>query len=238
MKTTFLFILLCLSSFSIAPARAGSAGGVNGATESTQMLNNIELANSYAQQLQQYSTQLQQYQAQLRNLERGSAGQIGAEVPGIMRGIGTIMAATNSIGGTMASIDSNFANTFKSPLAQNFADRFKSLTTTSQATLGASASAAGLQRDTMEAETRALELAFAEVQATDGTVAAVQKLGAISAQQVQQTQAMRELIATQNIASSTWMAAQDAKGQEKEDANNKLMYIAPRELPTPPSRSK
>lgn len=209
MKTTLLFILLCLSS--IAPARAGTVAGFGGGTEYTQILNNVQLANSYSQMLTNYSTQLQQYQAQLKNLERGSAGQIGAEVPGIMRGIGTIMAGTNSIGGTMASINSNFASTFKSPLAQSYADRFKSLTTTSTATLGASASASGLQRDTMEAETRALERAFAEVQETDGTVAAVQKLGAINAQQVQQTQAMRELIATQNIASSTWMASQEAK---------------------------
>lgn len=209
MKITLLFILLCLSS--ISPARAGTVAGFGGGTEYTQILNNVQLANSYSQMLTNYTTQLQQYQAQLKNLERGSAGQIGAEVPGIMRGIGTIMAGTNSIGGTMAAIDSNFANTFKSPLAQSYADRFKSLTTTSTATLGASASASGLQRDTMEAETRALERAFAEVQETDGTVAAVQKLGAINAQQVQQTQAMRELIATQNIASSTWMASQDAK---------------------------
>lgn len=209
MKTTFLFILLCLSS--ISPARAGTVAGFGGGTEYTQILNNVQLANSYSQMLTNYSTQLQQYQAQLKNLERGSEGQIGAEVPGIMKGIGTIMAGTNSIGGTMASINSNFANTFQSPQAQNFSDRFKSLTTTSTATLGASASSAGLQRDTMEAETAALNKAFNEVKATDGTVAAVQKLGAINAQQVQQTQAMRELIATQNIASSTWMAEQSAK---------------------------
>lgn len=211
MKTTLLFILLCLSSFSITPAQAGTVAGFGGGTEYTQILNNVQLANSYSQMLTNYTTQLQQYQAQLKNLERGSAGQIGAEVPGIMKGMGTIMAGTNSIGGTMASIDSNFASTFKSPVAQSYSDRFKSLTTTSTATLGASASSAGLQRDTMEAETRALEKAFSEVQATDGTVAAVQKLGAINAQQVQQTQAMRELIATQNIASSTWMAEQSAK---------------------------
>ena len=144
-----------------------------------------------------------------------------------MKGIGTIMSATNSIGGTMASIDSNFASTFKSPLAQNFADRFKSLTTTSTATLGASASAAGLQRDTMEAETAALNKAFNEVQATDGTVAAVQKLGAINAQQVQQTQALRELIAAQNVASSTWMASQDAKVEALQESQVGSMGKAP-----------
>lgn len=233
MKTILIFILLCL--FSISPsAHAGTVAGFGGGTEYTQILNNLQLANSYSQMLTNYTTQLQQYQAQLKNLERGSAGQIGAEVPGIMRGIGTIMAGTNSIGGTMASIDSNFANTFKSPLAQSYADRFKSLTTTSTATLGASAGAAGLQRDTMEAETAALNKAFNEVQSTDGTVAAVQKLGAINAQQVQQTQAMRELIATQNIASSTWMASQDAKGQAKEDVNTNIMRVKKRPLPTPP----
>lgn len=222
MKTTLLFILLCLSGIS-PTARAGTVAGTGGGTEITQIKNNVQLAMAYSQQLEQYSTQLQQYQSQLKNLERGSVGQIGAEVPGIMKGMGAIMASTNSIGGTMAAIDGNFASTFKSPLAQNFADRFKSLTTTSTATLGASASSAGLQRDTMEAETRALEKAFGEVQATDGTVAAVQKLGAINAQQVQQTQAMRELIATQNIASSTWMASQDAKQEALRESQDGSM---------------
>ena len=225
MKTTILFFILFLSS--ISPALAGTVAGFGGGTEYTQILNNVQLANSYSQMLTNYTTPLQQYQAQLKNLERGSAGQIGAEVPGIMKGIGTIMSATNSIGGTMASIDSNFASTFKSPLAQNFADRFKSLTTTSTATLGASASAAGLQRDTMEAETAALNKAFNEVQATDGTVAAVQKLGAINAQQVQQTQALRELIAAQNVASSTWMASQDAKVEALQESQVGSMGKAP-----------
>ena len=225
MKTTLLFILLCISS--TQPARAGSVAGTGGASEIVQIKNNVQLALSYEQQLVNHSTQLQQYQAQLKNLERGSDSQIGAEIPGIISGIGKIMAAGNSIGGTMAAIDSNFASTFKSPLAQNFADRFKSLTTTSTATLGASASAAGLQRDTMEAETAALNKAFNEVQATDGTVAAVQKLGAINAQQVQQTQALRELIATQNVASSTWMASQDAKVEALQESQVGSMGKAP-----------
>ena len=79
----------------------------------------------------------------------------------------------------------------------------------------------------MEAETAALNKAFNEVQATDGTVAAVQKLGAINAQQVQQTQALRELIATQNVASSTWMASQDAKVEALQESQVGSMGKAP-----------
>ena len=37
----------------------------NCAQETTQIMNNIKLAASYAQQVQQYQTQLQQYHAQL-----------------------------------------------------------------------------------------------------------------------------------------------------------------------------
>ena len=216
MKTTLLFILLCISS--TQPARAGSVAGTGGASEIVQIKNNVQLALSYEQQLVNHSTQLQQYQAQLKNLERGSDSQIGAEIPGIISGIGKIMAAGNSIGGTMAAIDSNFASTFKSPLAQNFADRFKSLTTTSRDTLAAAASAAGLQRDTLATETDMLNKIYGEAKATDGTVAAVQKLAGINAMQVQQTQAMRELMATQNIASSTWMASQDAKAEALQES--------------------
>lgn len=56
-------ILLCL-----ALASQANAGGVIGATEPTQILNNTQLVASYAEQVQQTVTQMKQYEAMLKNL--------------------------------------------------------------------------------------------------------------------------------------------------------------------------
>lgn len=206
-----LFLLCFLIS---APSMAGGGGGFAGATELTQIRNNAELALQYAQQLTAYSTQLNQYQAQLQNLARNPSSQMGTDVNRMINGIGGIMTAGNSIGGTMASIDQKFGQTFNSPTALKFSDRFKQLTSTSTDTLGASMRAAGLHRDAYATDATALQALYDRSQSSDGTVAAVQQLSAINTMQIQQTQGLKDLIATQNVASSTWMAAQEAKSKQ------------------------
>lgn len=240
MKTIFLFILLCL--FSISPARAGTVAGFGGGTEYTQILNNVQLANSYTQMLTNYTTQLQQYQAQLQNLQRNPLSPMAQDIPNMIKGIGSVMTAGKSIGGSMASIDSNFASTFKSPLAQNYSDRFKSLTDTSQDTLNASAKAAGIQRDAMDSETAVLDALYTKSQSSDGTVAAIQQLSAINTNQIQHLQGLKELISTQNIASSTWMATQNAKDEAKVNSSaneiKNTMTIVDQPMPAPRAKDK
>ena len=66
-------LALCL----LLPVRAWPGGAIAGATEPTQILNNLELvkvamdsAQTAGTVISQYATQLQQYQAQLANLQR------------------------------------------------------------------------------------------------------------------------------------------------------------------------
>jgi P-type conjugative transfer protein TrbJ len=214
---------VALVNSSPAPALAGSVAGNGGATEVTQWLNNAQLVNAYMQQLTAYSTQLQQYQAQLQNLARNPASMMGTDVNRLIGGIGGMMTAGNSIGGTVASIDKKFGQTFNSPTALSFSERFKQLTSTSTDTLGASMRAAGLHRDAYATDTAALQALFDKSQSSDGTVAAVQQLSAINTMQIQQTQEMKDLLATQNIATATWMAEQSAKQQQNLDSQQGSM---------------
>lgn len=193
------------------------AGAIVGATEFTQIANNIQLVVQYAKQVQQYSTQLQQYQAQMQDLQRNPYSSLNNNVGTIINGVGQIMQAQNSIGGTMAQIDGNFAKTFKSDQAGDFATKFKSWTDTSNGTLNATMKAAGLHRDAYQTDAQALQALFNRSQSSDGTVAAVQQLSAITSMQVQQSQKLGDLLASQNIASSTWMAAQTTRDQAIQD---------------------
>lgn len=231
MKKRLLFLALATIC---VPAFAG--GGVDGgATEVTQIMNNAELANQYAQQVQQYTTQLQQYQAQLQDLKLNPTSIMGSDLQKLVRGIGGVMGAGQSIGGTMAQIDGNFSKTFKSPLAGTFSENFKTWTTSSQDTLGAAMRAAGLHRDAYATDTAALAALYNKTQTSQGTVAAVQTLSEVNVMQVQQMQKLQDLVATQNVASSAYMAAQNSKEQAAVDSDAALQAGAlatkPKTLP-------
>ncbi len=59
---------LALVLFLISPGPLFAKGPI-GATEGTQIMNNIELAASYAKEAQQYSKQIEQYTTQLKELQ-------------------------------------------------------------------------------------------------------------------------------------------------------------------------
>lgn len=205
-------MLLALSSLAFA---GGAASG--GASEVTQIMNNVQLANQYSQQVQQYSTQLQQYQSQLQDLKLNPTSTMSSDVQRLVHGIGGVMSAGQSVGGTMAQIDGNFSKTFKSPLAGTFSENFKTWTTSSQDTLGGAMRAAGLHRDAYATDTAALAALYNKTQTSQGTVAAVQTLSEVNVMQVQQMQKLQDLVATQNVASSAYMAGQNSKEQAKAD---------------------
>lgn len=227
-KIIFSGLLLAAVS---SQAMAGGGGLTGGATEYTQMLNNVQLADSYMKQVMQYSTQLQQYQSQLTNMQLNPASVRPGDTQRLISGIGGVMQGGQAIGGTMARIDGNFARTYSSPLAGTYSQNFQTWTTSSQDTLGASMRAAGMHRDAYASDTAALNALYKKTQSSQGTVAAIQTLSEINVSQIEHTQKLEDLIATQNIASSNWMAAQDAKGQAREDASTVRFKATP--IPDP-----
>src|SRR5664279_5066664 len=68
MNKNVIAVLFAAVLGAIAPLNANAGGAVAGATEPTQILNQIQLVMSYVEQAQQTATQLQQYQTMLTNL--------------------------------------------------------------------------------------------------------------------------------------------------------------------------
>lgn len=229
MKKTILAMSLTLAV--VGSVNAGSVAGTGGGTEVTQLRNEVQLGLQYAKQIQQYTTQALQLQADLKNLINNPASLLGSEVGGLINGVGQIMSAGNSIGGSMARIDSNFANTFKNPQAFSMSQNFTRWHDTSTSTLQAMMKAAGLHRDNYQSDSDGIRALYNQSQATDGNLKAAQTLAQINVMQVQQLQKLGDLIATQNIASATYMAAQEAKGelQNKETEAVKQSLLAPRQ---------
>lgn len=214
-------IILMIAIFSAQTAVAG--GSITGATEFTQIANNIQLVMQYEQQIQHYIRQGQQYATQLQNLQKNPLSIMGSDVSNMVKGIGQIMSAGQSIGGSLAQIDKKFASTFNSPTATSFSARFLSWTDASKGTLQGAMQAAGMQRDAYASNSDALRALYDESQSKDGNLAAIQTLSKINAKQVESTMALGDLMATQNIASSTYMAAQTSKEQATLDSNRAIM---------------
>lgn len=194
----------------ISTATAALAGG---ASEVTQMRNELELISKYERQVEEYVKEGSQLQTQLTNLIKNPEALLGAEVGGLINKIGEIMSKGNSIGLTIAQIDKNFAGTFKNSMVMALANGFTKWHATSIDTLEAAIKSAGLQNEKFEDETAKIQALFNSSQAAEGNLSALQSLSAINSHMLKQMQSLGQLISVQNLAASTYMA--EKTSQEK-----------------------
>lgn len=206
-------LLLCAQS----GANAGTVAGTGGSTEITQILNNLQLIQSYEQQVQAYVRQGVQVQNELRNLMSNPTSVLGDDVGKMINTIGSIWNGGQSIGYNLAQIDQNFARTFKSPTAGNLAKMFTSWHQTNTDTLQSALRAIGTQRDNYASSQAALTDLYNRSQATNGNLDSLQTLSQINIRQIQELQSLQELMATQSQAATTYMATQNAKDQKALD---------------------
>jgi len=212
MKKTVLTLLAALALAS--QAFAGSVAGTGGATEATQWLNRIQLGLAYEKQIQQYITQGLQYKTQLQNLILAEAPGY-SDVMGIIGGVSQMMAVGKSIGGSLADIDRNFANTFRNPTAASLADNFTRWNNSGLDTLQGALRAAGKHRDQYPSDAAMLQELYTTSQSTQGARDAIQLVAAINSEQVSQLQKLGDLVATQNIAASSYMANLTSQSQDQ-----------------------
>lgn len=194
--------------------QANAAAMTGGSTEVTQIANNIQLGLQYFKQIQQYIRQGLQYQTQLQNLIEAQSPGI-TDVIGIVNGISQMMSAGKSIGGSLAQIDRNFANTFKNPTAASLAENFTKWNNSGLDTLQGALKAAGKHRDQYASDAAMLQDLYATSQATMGARDAIQMVAAINSEQVSQLHKLSDLVSTQNIATSTYMANVTSQSQDQ-----------------------
>ncbi|KKT72675.1 MAG: P-type conjugative transfer protein TrbJ [Candidatus Peregrinibacteria bacterium GW2011_GWA2_44_7] len=86
-----------------------------GATEVTQILNNVQLAESYAQQVMQYQNQLLQYETMIRNLAKNPLGVIAPDLAQMVQGQARLLSMGTDIASSMSKVDLNFSKNFTDP---------------------------------------------------------------------------------------------------------------------------
>ncbi|WP_394475149.1 conjugal transfer protein TrbJ [Ralstonia mannitolilytica] len=232
MKLPTRELIVCvLLLFGQSGANAGTVAGTGGSTEVTQILNNLQLIQSYEQQVQAYVRQGLQVQNELRNLISNPTSILGDDVGRMINTIGSIWNGGQSIGYNLAQIDQNFARTFKSPTAGNLAKMFTSWHQTNTDTLQSALRAIGTQRDNYASSQAALTDLYNRSQATNGNLDSLQTLSQINIRQIQELQSLQELMATQAQAATTYMATQNAKDQKGLDDANAIAQPYQRAIP-------
>lgn len=215
-KTLCAFMVIVIGAVP-AVSLAGSVAGTGGSTEVTQIINMMQLIQSYEQQVQAYVRQGVQVEAELKNLISNPTSLMGDDVGNMINTIGRIYNGGQSIGYSLAQIDQNFARTFKSPTAGNLAKMFTSWHQTNTDTLQSALRAVGAQRDNYASSQAALTDLYNRSQATNGNLDALQTLSQINVRQIQELQSLKELMATQTTAATTYMASQNARQAQSAD---------------------
>ena len=206
-------ILVGLLSLAFA-AKAGTVAGTGGSTEITQIMNNLQLVQSYEQQVAGYVRQGLQLENELKHLIANPTSMLGQDIGNLINQVGRIMSAGQSIGYNVEQIDRNFAKTFKSPTATSFADRFKSWHQTNTDTLESVLKSIGTRRAQYQSNQEALTDLYNRSQATQGSLQAAQTLAQINIRQVQELQSLQDLLSTQAQAEAVYMQTQTSRQNE------------------------
>jgi P-type conjugative transfer protein TrbJ len=194
-------------------------------------LNNVLLADGYAQQIMQYQNQLLQYETMLKNLAENPVGNISPQINYLIANHARVMAGSKDIGSSMTRVDQNFAAQFQNETAASYADRFRGWTTHSNDSLKASMLNAGMQRENFANDEAALEALVSKNQKSEGNLGALKTLGEINAQQLQESMKLRDLISQQQIAQGTYLASQNEKEQKVMDMNDNVGKSTPLQSP-------
>lgn len=220
---------LAASLMSPAPVSAGAVTG--NATEWTQLLNNAELVNLTGQSAEQISNQVtqigqlaEQIQNQLKIYENmlQNTLQLPSHVWGQaevdLRQLQRLVAQGEGIAFSMGNIDDVLKQRFQSYAdfktglenGETFSDSYQSWSDTNRDTIAATLRAAGLTSDQFGSEEATMAQLRTMSETSVGQMQALQVGHEIAAQQVEQAQKLRGLVAQQITMMATWYQSEQA----------------------------
>lgn len=210
----FIALAVAASFTAVAPStQAGSVAGFGGATEITQLANNVELVNLYLQQVQSYATQLQQYQNMIQNTLNIPA-QVWGAIQADLMGVANVVRQGQALAYSAQNIGTQFQNTFKGfsyPQGFNFKTEYRNWSRATLDGIKGAFEAAKMQADQFATEEGVLTALRAMSQSAQGQMQALQVGAQIAEQQVQQLQKLRQLMMVQMQAQNSYLAAQEQK---------------------------
>ena len=219
-----------------AALSASSAAGPGGfATEITQIANNLQLVQQYAQLLRSYIRQgeeLQQsildYAESVRN-SNPLAEQLFGPIEGELQALATIVQQGRALAYSMANLDEEFRTRFTGQGYRGIAylEEYAEWSQTSLDTTLSALRAVGLQASQLENEQTVLQGLRELAVTADGRMQAIQVTNQIAEQNVQQLMKLRQLMMADISAKAAWQAEQTQRDMANTAAARRFFDYAP-----------
>jgi P-type conjugative transfer protein TrbJ len=205
------------------PRQAQAFTCVTCAQEWTQIMNNVELVAQYEKQVQQYATQLQELQTAMQQYQnmvtQGLAlpDQVWNSVAGDLQKLANVYQGGQQIAHSLGNIDQQFKQQFASygDYAKQFqggkfdlGQKYEQWAQAGYDNTRTALKAAGAQASMFASEDQVMRQLLSRSQSAQGRMQAIQVGNEIAAQQVQQMQKLRELLASQSTLQANWIAQQ------------------------------
>lgn len=227
--------LACLLSLSVVSH--ANAGAAIGATEPTQLLNNIQLVISYVEQVTTAAENVEQRVQEAENRVRGvlepfyNVKQRLDDVRDVVRdGVG--------LGYSLQNLDQVFLDRYKD--FDDFMDGYNQIdftqdirnwTQTTEDSIKNALAAAGIQMESLDDEEAIMNQLYAKARTTRGREQSLAVANEIASMNVRQMQSLRQLVATDMQIKAAYYQQQNAMTKATESASAE--FYQPTLVPDP-----
>ena len=221
-----LIALVTLFAVTIQEPQRAQAGAF--ATEYTQLLNHAQLILQYLRQAEQLAEAIKQTADMLKN-SKLLPGQVFGTISNDLNALASIVQGGQALSYSLANLDSLFKTRFPGYgySSTGYYVRYRSWSQTSLDTTLGALRAAGLQGQQLQSEQSVLNSLRSMAQSTNGRMEALQVMGQISEQQVQQLMKLRELMMADMSSKQSYQAAVIQKQAASEAATEKFFNWTP-----------
>jgi P-type conjugative transfer protein TrbJ len=202
-KSVIVLVLVVLAGQNPQPVEAGAF-----ATEVTQLLNNAQLVMEYIRQGQQLANELNMYADMVKNT-RTLSGQTFGAVWNDINALANIVQGGQALAYSLGNLDQLFRQTYPGYgySVGAYYTQYRNWSQTSLDTTLGTLRAAGLQGQQLQSEQAIVNSLRSSLQGADGRLEAIQALGDISEQQVEQLMKLRELMMADMSSKQAYQAA-------------------------------
>lgn len=199
-----------------------------GATEVTQLLNHGELVMQYLRQAEQLAEAVKHTADMLKN-SKILPGQVFGPISSDLNALASIIQGGQALSYSLANLDSQFRARFPGYgySGNGYFTQYRSWSQTSLDTTLGALRAAGLQGQQLQSEQSVLTSLRSMAQTSDGRMEALQVMGQISEQQVQQLMKLRELMMADMSSKQSYQAAMIQKQAAGEAATERFFKWTP-----------
>jgi P-type conjugative transfer protein TrbJ len=198
------------------------------ATELTQLLNHAQLIMQYLRQAQQLEQAIKQTTDMIKN-SKVLPGQVFGSMSSDLNALGSIVQGGQALSYSLSNLDSQFKARFPGYgySGSGYFTQYRSWSQTSLDTTLGALRAAGLQGQQLQSEQSVLNSLRSMAQTSDGRLEALQVMGQISEQQVQQLMKLRELMLADMSSKQSYQAAIIQKQATSEAATQRFFNWTP-----------